>query len=285
MRTIKEIHRSEYAPIDDLVTYSPLPSRTVEQIDPFLFLNHHGPQHYKAHNNGLPFGPHPHRGMETVTFILEGDTMHKDSSGHISIITKGGIQWMTAGKGIIHAEVSSDEFKEKGGLLEILQLWINLPSKLKMTEPKYFGFQKEQIPSVNLDEGKVKVNVISGYWDGRKGVMTPLTPVQLNTIEFHSRGKLRTKVPLEENIFLYIVRGKIRVNDKEAEALHLVEFNNDGEEIEIEALSESYIIFGHALPFNEPVVAHGPFVMNSMEEIQTAYNDFKEGKFGQWKHS
>jgi redox-sensitive bicupin YhaK (pirin superfamily) len=285
MRTIKEIHRSEYAPIDDLVTYSPLPSRTVEQIDPFLFLNHHGPQHYKAHNNGLPFGPHPHRGMETVTFILEGDTMHKDSSGHISIITKGGIQWMTAGKGIIHAEVSSDEFKEKGGLLEILQLWINLPSKLKMTEPKYFGFQKEQIPSVKIDEGKVKVNVISGYWDGHKGVMTPLTPVQLNTIEFHSGGKLSTKVPLEENIFLYIVRGKIRINDKEAEALHLVEFNNDGEEIEIEALSESYIIFGHALPFNEPVVAHGPFVMNSMEEIQTAYNDFKEGKFGKWKHS
>jgi redox-sensitive bicupin YhaK (pirin superfamily) len=115
--------------------------------------------------------------------------------------------------------------------------------------------------------------------------MTPLTPVQLNTIEFHSGGKLSTKVPLEENIFLYIVRGKIRINDKEAEALHLVEFNNDGEEIEIEALSESYIIFGHALPFNEPVVAHGPFVMNSMEEIQTAYNDFKEGKFGKWKHS
>ena len=107
MRTIKGKHKAAYSPIGNLETYSPLPSRTLDQIDPFLFLNHHGPQHYAPHNNGLPFGPHPHRGMETVTFILDGDIMHKDTAGHESVITAGGVQWMTAGKGLLHAEVSS----------------------------------------------------------------------------------------------------------------------------------------------------------------------------------
>ncbi|WP_287059523.1 pirin family protein, partial [Algoriphagus sp.] len=111
MRKIKKIHKSEYRPIADLVTYSPMPTRSLQMIDPFLFLNHHGFQTYPEHNQGLPFGPHPHRGMETVTFILEGDIMHKDSSGHESVIGPGGVQYMTAGKGLIHAEVSSSEFK------------------------------------------------------------------------------------------------------------------------------------------------------------------------------
>ena len=108
-------------------------------VDPFIFLNHHGPQNYGPDNSGLPFGPHPHRGMETVTIIIEGDIAHKDSAGNNSVIESGGVQWMTAGKGLIHEEVSSDEFKEKGGPLEILQLWVNLPARLKMTEPKYKG--------------------------------------------------------------------------------------------------------------------------------------------------
>lgn len=115
MRKIKKIHSAEYRPIADLITYSPLPTRSLHMIDPFLFLNHHGFQTYPPHNNGLPFGPHPHRGMETVTFIVEGDIMHKDSSGHESVIGPGGVQYMTAGKGLIHAEVSSSEFKKEGG--------------------------------------------------------------------------------------------------------------------------------------------------------------------------
>ena len=112
MRTIKKIHKAEYRPIADLKTWSPMPTRSLEMIDPFLFLNHHGPQTYTPNNRGLPFGPHPHRGMQTVTFILEGDIMHKDSGGHESVITAGGVQWMVAGRGLIHAEVSSDDFKK-----------------------------------------------------------------------------------------------------------------------------------------------------------------------------
>lgn len=139
MRTVKQRHRAINAPIADLVTYRALPTASVEHIDPFLFLNHHGPQVYRPNNHGLPFGPHPHRGFETVTFILEGDILHKDSSGHESVIAAGGIQWMTAGRGLIHAEVSSKQFKQTGGPLEILQLWVNLPAKDKLVAPRYVG--------------------------------------------------------------------------------------------------------------------------------------------------
>lgn len=283
MRTVKRIHKARYSPVGDLITYSPLPSETLEQIDPFIFLNHHGPQVYKPGNNGLPFGPHPHRGMETVTFILEGDISHKDSHGHESVITKGGVQWMTAGRGLLHAEVSSDEFKKKGGNLEILQLWINLPSKYKMTDPAYTGFREADIPRVILDYGKVKVNIISDNFEGYKGAMHSLTSVGMYTIELSHGGTLSVKIPAERNIFFYVVRGEVNVNGKNAPALSLVEFLNIGEELKIEAAKESYVILGHALPYNEPVVAHGPFVMNTMEEIKEAYNDFRAGKFGTWE--
>src|ERR1700737_2963071 len=141
MRTIKKLHTAENAPIEDLTTYRALPTRSVDQIDPFLFLNHHGPQVYPPKNHGIPFGPHPHRGMETLTLIPDRDILHKDSDNHESVITSGGVQWMTAGRGLIHAETSSTDFKEKGGRLEILQLWLNLPAKLKMIEPFYRGLQ------------------------------------------------------------------------------------------------------------------------------------------------
>ncbi|TGE23090.1 pirin family protein [Hymenobacter metallicola] len=284
MRTIKKIHRAAYSPIGDLTTYSPLPSRTLDQVDPFLFLNHHGPQTYRPHNNGLPFGPHPHRGMETVTFILDGDIMHKDSGGHESVITAGGVQWMTAGRGLIHAEVSSSEFKQQGGPLEILQLWVNLPARLKMTEPRYIGLQKEDIPSLTLDEGRVTVNLISGDWQGHQPAFETLSEVSLNTIFFQPGGQIEVPVPAAHNIFFYIIRGQLTVNGQAVEALNLVEFNNDGDALRIEAGPESVLLFGHAQPFNEPVVAQGPFVMNTEAEIYQAYDDYRRGKFGQWQH-
>ncbi len=282
MRSIKNIIEAHYAPIDDLITYSPLPSREIEQIDPFIFLNHHGPQKYKPGNNGLPFGPHPHRGMETVTFIIEGDIMHKDSGGHKSVINAGGVQWMTAGRGLIHAETSSDEFKEKGGDMEILQLWVNLPAKLKMTEPFYEGMQAYEIPTVSMNDGKVKVDVVSGNWENTKGAFDSRTGVSLRLIYFEEDGKLNLNIPLEENIFFYVIRGKFIVNQKEASKRQLVDFENDSEELRIEAEEKSILLFGHAKPFDEPVFAQGPFVMNSQEEIIEAYNDYRNGKFGTW---
>lgn len=284
MRKIKKIHKAEYRPIADLVTYSPLPTRSLSQIDPFIFLNHHGFQTYPKNNQGLPFGPHPHRGMETVTFILEGDILHKDSSGHESVMGPGGVQYMTAGRGLIHEEVSSAEFKRNGGDLEILQLWLNLPAKNKMIEPNYVGLQKEEIPTLELDGGKVKVQQLFGEWNGVKGAFEETFPLTMSTIYLEKGGKFEKSIPANENIFFYIVRGELQVNGVEIPFRNLVEFTNEEGNISVEALEDSILILGQAIPFNEPMVSQGPFVMNTQKEIQEAYQDYQAGKFGTWKN-
>ena len=280
MRTIKRTYKAEYRPIADLITYSPMPTRSLDMIDPFLFLNHHGPQRYQPNNNGLPFGPHPHRGMETVTFILDGDIAHKDSGGNKSVIESGGVQWMTAGSGLIHAEVSSEKFKKEGGDLEILQLWVNLPAKMKMSKPSYRGLQKGEIPTTTFDDEKVTAQVVSGELNGTEGAFETLTDVHLSTIFFKTGGVLSTKVPESHNILCYLIKGEMKINGEIVPSLHLVEFNNDHEELRIEATADSTLLFGHAEPFKEPVVARGPFVMNTMEEINEAYEDYQQGKMG-----
>lgn len=283
MRKIKKSYKAVYAPIADLVTYRALPTREVEYIDPFLFLNHHGPQTYKPNNQGLPFGPHPHRGFETLTFILEGDIMHQDTGGGQSVIEAGGIQWMTAGSGLIHAEVSSEKFKKEGGAMEILQLWFNLPAKHKMVAPHYVGLQKEEIPVASEDNGKVQVNVISGAWKDITGPIQSLSDIHMTSIALEKGGTFTTTVEAARNIFFYVVRGAIAVNGVAVEKLHLVEFENDSEAIHVEAQEKAVILFGHALPYNEPVVSQGPFVMNTEKEIMEAYQDYQAGKMGRWQ--
>ncbi len=281
MRPIKTIHQAEYRPIADLITYSPLPTRQLPQIDPFLFLNHHGFQVYEPRNQGLPFGPHPHRGMETVTFIVAGDIMHKDSQGFQSVITAGGVQWMTAGSGLIHAEVSSAAFKENGGDLEILQLWLNLPARLKMTPPAYVGLQRDEIPAIQVNE-KAILNLISGTWNDQQGAFATLTDVFLSTIAMQASGTLTLPVAENRTILFYVIRGSLRVSGQVVNARQLVEFNSAGETIDLVAEADSLLLFGHAQPFNEPVVARGPFVMNTEQEISEAYRDYQLGKFGTW---
>lgn len=282
MRTIKKIHQAAYHPIADLITYSPLPGRELQHIDPFLFLNHHGYQVYPPNNHGLPFGPHPHRGMETVTFIVSGDIMHRDSQGFQSVIKAGGIQWMTAGSGLIHAETSSEEFLRTGGELEILQLWLNLPARLKMTKPNYIGLQKEDIPTVEVNE-KVLINLIAGNHEGHQGAIRPLTDVFLSTVAMQPGAVWDTTVAAERSIFLYTIHGNIEVNGQTVRHRELVEFAHEGSELHITTDTETLLIFGHAMPFHEPIVAQGPFVMNSVAEIRQAYMDYQMGKFGVWR--
>jgi quercetin 2,3-dioxygenase len=282
-RAIKKLHTAEFRPIADLITYSPMPTATLRHLDPFIFLNHHGHQIYPQGNNGLPFGPHPHRGMETVTFILAGDISHKDSGGHESVIEAGGIQWMTAGRGLIHTEVSSDKFKQQGGELEILQLWVNLPAKHKMTEPKYLGLQEKEITSFTTDNDKVRIQLISGEWGGKQGSFQTLSPILLTTIHLEQGGEFTKTIPDTDNIFFYLIKGKLEVNGKEVNLRTLAEFENAPGEVRVKALEDSILIFGHAQPFNEPIVAQGPFVMNSLSEIEEAYRDYQTGKFGTWK--
>jgi quercetin 2,3-dioxygenase len=280
MKKVRAVHDAVSAPIDDLVTFRALPTASVpmERLNPFIFLNHHGPQMYPPANNGLPFGPHPHRGMETVTFIIDGELMHQDSSGSKSIITAGGIQWMTAGKGLIHAEISSDEFLKNGGPLEILQLWLNLPAEHKMIKPFYKGLQKNDIPEVTDNDGN-SIKIISGNLGGHKGAFDSLYGIFLSTVEIKKGNQFITSVPAEKIVFFYIVKGMLKVNDKKARVFQLVEFDTNGEEIKVSADEDSLIIFGYADPLKEPIAAQGPFVMNTSDEIMEAYSDYKKGKF------
>jgi redox-sensitive bicupin YhaK (pirin superfamily) len=278
-RSLHRVHAAVRDDIRDLVTRRPLPGPGLAQLDPFLFLNHHGPQTYRPGNHGLPFGPHPHRGFETVTFILKGSLAHSDTGGHESIIEAGGVQWMTAGSGLIQAELSPEAFKRDGGDMEILQLWVNLPGRLKMTAPRYTGLQEDAIPAATLDEGLAQLNLISGKFDGLAGPIASLTGIFMATVSIRAGGKIELPAPRGRQIFLYVVRGKMRIAGAEVDAWHLAELNDDGDGVAIEGVTDSLILFGHADPIGEPVVAHGPFVMNTQEEIMDAVRDYQAGRF------
>ena len=281
-RTLKLLHPAHRDDIGDLVTRRPLPGPAIPQLDPFLFLNHHGPQVYPPNNRGLPFGPHPHRGFETVTFILDGELSHLDSGGHESIIGPGGVQWMTAGSGLVHAELSPESFKRAGGPMEILQLWVNLPGRLKMTPPNYLGLQGAEIPKV--EAGGATVEVISGEVAGATGPFPSLIGIEMSVVRLAPGGALDLPVAKGRAVFLYVVSGGIVVGGQAAPQMapkwNLVELNDDGDAVAFAAPEGAVVLLGHAEPIGEPVFAHGPFVMNTREEIIQAIDDYNAGKFG-----
>lgn len=279
-KTIRHLYPSLRDDIGDLRTVRPLPNARVSQIDPFLFLNHHGPQRYPAGNRGLPFGPHPHRGFETITFILEGELAHRDSAGHESIIRAGGVQWMTAGRGIVHAEVSPRSFLDEGGPLEILQLWVNLPARLKMSPPAYTGLQRDAIPAVELDNGRAQLHLIAGTFDGQQGPVQSLTGVFMSTLYLQAGASLLLPGLAGRNVLLYLVKGSVKAGDTLMPSQHLAELSDDGDALRLASVENSMLLFGHAEPIGEPVVAHGPFVMNTREEIASAIEDYQAGRFG-----
>ncbi|SEN08516.1 hypothetical protein SAMN05192583_1988 [Sphingomonas gellani] len=278
-RSITAIHRAHRDDIADLVTRRPVPAPGLEQVDPFLFLNHHGPQVYRPGNNGLPFGPHPHRGFETVTFILSGTLAHHDTGGHQSVIAAGGVQWMTAGSGLIHAEVSPSEFKRDGGPLEILQLWVNLPSRLKMTPPRYTGVQADGIPAIAIGDGLGTLNLVSGEHDGQAGPIPSLTGVFMATVQLAPGAKVDLPAPAGRAVLLYVVSGRITIGAREVPEWHLATLDDGADTVSVSAAEDTVLLFGHADPIGEPVVAHGPFVMNTREEIGQAIRDYQAGLF------
>jgi redox-sensitive bicupin YhaK (pirin superfamily) len=205
---------------------------------------------------------------------------HHDSAGHESVIRAGGVQWMTAGRGVVHAELSPREFLERGGALEILQLWVNLPPALKMAEPAYVGLQREDIPAITLDNGRVSVNLVAGTFNGVTGPVRSLTGVFMSTIALRDGGRLLVTGLTGRSVFLYVVRGRVEVGPDQAEACHLVELNAEGDALDLSAETDALLLFGHADAIDAPVVSHGPFVMNTREEIVQAIQDYQAGKFG-----
>lgn len=269
-------------PIGDLQTRRAFPTGALPDLNPFLFLNHHGPQQYGPNNAGLPFGPHPHKGFETLTFIEEGQLAHRDSTGGAHVSGPGGVQWMTAGSGIVHTEVSPEAFKRDGGPCHLLQLWMNLPSALKSVKPNYHSVEPEGLATVA--EGGGSLQVISGQmsWGGTvvQGPVASLTGLFTSRVTLASGSTASFPIPPGKTLLAYVVSGAVRSGDATFKPFATPVFDRDGGDLPLEALEDSTVILCHGDPIAEPVVSHGPFVMNTEEEIHTAFAEFRAGKYG-----
>ena len=274
-RAITAIHPAVRDDIADLTTYRALPTQHVEMVDPFLFLNHHGPQVYAPHNRGLPFGPHPHRGFETVTYMLDGRMRHKDNHGNEGLMTPGSVQWMTAGRGIVHSEMPEQE----EGLMRGFQLWVNLPAKDKMGAPKYQEFAPDRIPEVELGPG-VRVKVIAGRVAGTRGpVEQPATdPIYLD-VSLAAESVFEYGLPVGHTAFAYVYEGEITVDATAISPGELLVFGaGDRVRFDGRAVPSRFILVA-GRPIGEPVARYGPFVMNTQAEIMQAVQDFQAGRF------
>jgi quercetin 2,3-dioxygenase len=268
------------AEIDGLPIRHALPAGALEQIDPFLLLYHIGPTALEPYNAGLPFGPHPHRGFATVTLVLAGAVLHHDSRGNRQVVGAGGVQWMTAARGIIHAENISRELRETGGELELLQLWLNLPAQLKMAQPVYQGLPAEALPVVAAEDGRAQLTVVAGAWPGATGPARPLSPVRLALLRLRAGAAYDWLVEPADNALLYLVRGAGRVNGQPVAAHELLPLAADGDQVRIEADTEVLVLLGAAAPLNEPVARQGPFVMNTTTQLMEAMRDYQMGRMG-----
>lgn len=262
-----------------LTMHQPLPVNELDYADPFLLLHHHGPLVFEPGNQGLPFGPHPHRGFDTVTFIYEGNVVHKDSRGHESTIAKDGVQWMSAARGIVHSEDINQELKNSGGNFDIIQLWINLPGNLKMTEASYQGIQANEIPVIDFDGAKGKLHLIAGKYQSYTGPAKSKTNVFAANLQMENTSSLEIPYFENERVMLYVRSGKVTIDGKELSARQMAYFDSKPEQIII-ASDNSKLLLCIAKPLNEPVVSHGPFVMNTQTEILQAMRDYQMGKMG-----
>lgn len=251
-------------------------------IDPFILLDHFGPVHV-SQGEGIGVPPHPHRGFEPVTFLFDGHVEHKDSMKNTGKLDAGGIQWMTAGKGIVHSEDMAKRFGPEGGTLHGIQLWVNLPKKDKMADPGYQIITKDIIPEVKL-KGNSTVKVVAGEFSGKKGPTKTFTPIMALMIELDPGAKITVPVPVHYNAFFQTLTGSYQVGKQKITGSNLVFFKSDGQNAVIQAAEDStgpnQVLFLAGEPINEPVYQYGPFVMNSREEIQQAYADYQQGKMG-----
>ena len=278
-RSVSHILESSIIDMGSFQVKQPLPTQKVPQISPFLLLHHFGPIKVEPGFDPIDLGPHPHRGFEPVTFLYQGGIRHKDSLGNEGILEAGDIQWMTAGRGIIHSERASDFFIENGGTIEGIQLWVNLPAQNKMTQPKYQEIRKNDIPIIA--ENKVTHRLVSGTWNGQKGIVNTFSPMIIIQTSILSGGKTYIPIPENFNACIYILSGKIILNDNfDYPAGNMLYFTNKGDGIGIEGLADTEILVLCGEPIEEPLAQYGPFVMNSQTEIMEAMRDYQMGKMG-----
>lgn len=279
------IYSSSHSPFTMMGTIElrqPIPSTTVPRVDPFLLFHHYGPYSINKDSNPFDLGAHPHRGFEPITFLIQGEQKHRDSLGNVQTIKSGGVQWITSGKGILHAEGPTPEFIEKGGELEGIQLWLNLPRSKKMMEPNYQQADLEEMESVEgLD---AKITVIAGVQKGKKGIIKTQTPVNAFWVDLLPNAEVEIEIPKSHSALVYLIKGDVLVNHSEQLTYGenaMAVFNQDGDGFTLKANENSMLLVLSGEPIDEPVVMEGPFVMNSRRETTQAFMDYQQGLMGE----
>lgn len=253
-----------------------------QQLSPFLLLDYAGPADFAPAAKPRGVGSHPHRGFETVTIVYEGEVAHRDSTGQGGVIGPGDVQWMTAGAGILHEEFHSEAFTRQGGRLHMVQLWVNLPAKDKMTAPGYQAILNADIPRVALDADAGEVRVIAGSFGSVRGAASTFSPLQVMDLSVKAGQSVRLPVPEGWNTALVVLAGNASINGEHAaHEAQLVVLSPEGDALVLEAQTDVKALLLSGQPLDEPIVGHGPFVMNTMEEIRQAVVDFNGGRFGQ----
>lgn len=253
----------------------------MERMDPFIMFDYNSTYTFPPSEKPKGVGVHPHKGFETVTIAYKGRVAHHDSSGGGGVIGEGDVQWMTAASGILHKEYHEKEWSKKGGDFQMVQLWVNLPKKDKASAPKYQAIKYEAIGRYDLDNNAGTVEIIAGQYEGVKGAASTFTPIHLYNARLNKGGKAHFDFPARYNTALLVLEGNIVVNGtEEVPTDHLALMANEGEKFEIEAADNALVLVLSGEPIGEPIAAHGPFVMNTREELIQAFNDFNSGKFG-----
>ena len=251
------------------------------QSSPFILLDHAGPADFAPAEQPRGVGVHPHKGFETVTIVYQGEVEHRDSTGSGGVIGPGDVQWMTAASGILHEEFHSKAFTRKGGTMEMVQLWVNLPARDKAAQPGYQALAARDIPTVALPEGAGSLRVIAGEHQGVKGLARTFTPINVLDLRLNRDGVVKLPLPAGHTAALVVLRGTLLVNDAQvAREGQLVLLAREGGDLVLEANNEAGALVLTGEPIDEPVVAHGPFVMNTADEIRQAIADFQSGRFG-----
>lgn len=252
----------------------------MKRMDPFIMLDYNSKFHFNGSERPRGVGVHPHRGFETVTIAYSGKVEHHDSAGGGGVIGEGDVQWMTAAKGVLHKEYHETEWAKEGGIFQMVQLWVNLPAKDKMSTPKYQAIENSKMEKVDLGENGF-VEVIAGEYNGHNGPAYTFTPVHMMNAKLKAGGKAEFNFPAYFNTAALVIEGNITINEEEnIKADHFALFKNEGETFSIEAKEDSIVLIISGEPINEPIYPHGPFVMNSREEIMQAFEDYNTGKFG-----
>jgi quercetin 2,3-dioxygenase len=251
------------------------------RMSPFFLMDYNSKIDFSPRENPRGVDVHPHRGFETVTIAFHGKVAHHDSAGNSGVITPGGVQWMTAGSGVLHKEYHEKEYSAQGGPFQMVQLWVNLPAKDKMTAPKYQGLNNEQMGKYIIPDDGGVVDVIAGDFKGVKGPASTFTPINMYVIRLKQGKRLEFDLPASYNTGLLVTEGTVKYNDDaQANTDEFALFQNDGERITVEALEDAVILALNGEGIDEPIAAHGPFLMNTYDEIHQAIKDFSSGKFG-----